>query len=107
MPQGVTSIGILSGAIHKLESNPMAGHLSGIMRSTSKPWRRVCPFPTAQPIANLWLFRKLFQNRLSAEPATNAAMRTTTATTNIRFRYQRESHPDPGQSRGQFQGASA
>jgi len=81
VPQGVTSIGILSGAIHKLESNPMAGHLSGIMRSTFETMAPRLPIPYRSAIANLWLFRKLFQNRLSAEPATNAAMRTTTATT--------------------------
>ncbi|MCC5926404.1 MAG: M20 family peptidase [Bacteroidetes bacterium] len=81
VPQGKTAIAILGGAIHKLESNPLSGNISGIMRSTFETMAPRLPLAYRSAIANLWLFRKLFQNRLSAEPATNAAMRTTTATT--------------------------
>lgn len=81
VPQGVTSIAVLSNAIHKLEGNPMRGNLNGIIRSTFETMAPRLPLAYRSAIANLWLFRKLFQNKLSAEPATNAALRTTTATT--------------------------
>jgi carboxypeptidase PM20D1 len=81
VPQGKTSIAILGGAIHKLESNPLSADISGILRNTFETMAPRLPLAYRSAIANLWLFRKLFQNKLSAEPATNAAMRTTTATT--------------------------
>lgn len=81
VPQGITSIAVLSNAIHKLEQNPMPGNLTGIMRSTFESMAPRLPIMYRSAIANLWLFKKLFQNILSAQPATNAALRTTTATT--------------------------
>lgn len=81
VPQGKTSIALLSSAIHKLEENPLPGKLSGIVRSTFESMAPRLPLMYRSAIANLWLFRKLFQNRLAAVPATNAALRTTTATT--------------------------
>jgi carboxypeptidase PM20D1 len=81
VPQGITSIAVLSNAIHKLEQNPMAGNLTGIMRSTFESMAPRLPLIYRSAIANLWLFKKMFQNKLSSQPATNAALRTTTATT--------------------------
>jgi carboxypeptidase PM20D1 len=81
VPQGFTAIAVLSNAIHKLESNPLKGDINGIMRNTFESMAPRLPIMYRSFIANLWLFRKLFQIKLSALPATNAALRTTTATT--------------------------
>lgn len=81
VPQGKTSIAVLGKAIHRLENNPMPGNLSGIVQNTFESLAPRMTVIYRSAVANLWLFKKLFQKKLSAIPATNAALRTTTATT--------------------------
>ncbi len=81
VPQGKTSIAVLSRAIHRLENNPLPGNLTGIVQNTFESMAPRMSVVYRSAIANLWLFKKLFQKKLSAIPATNAALRTTTATT--------------------------
>ncbi len=81
VPQGKTSIALLSEAIEKLENNPMPARLDGIVKNTFESMAPSMSLPYRFVIANFWLFKKLFKIILSRMPATNAAMRTTTATT--------------------------
>lgn len=81
VPQGKTSIAVLSQAIHKLENNQLPSKLGGIVQNTFETMAPRLPIMYRSAIANLWLFKKMFQRKLATIPATNAAMRTTTATT--------------------------
>ena len=81
VPQGKTSIAILSEAIEKLENNPMPARLDGIVKHTFESMAPSMSLHYRFAIANMWLFKRAFQYILSKMPATNAAMRTTTATT--------------------------
>ncbi len=81
VPQGLTSIAILSEAIHKLENNPVPGRINGIVKKTMEAIGPQMPFLYRIVMANLWLFRKLVKRELAQMPATKAAMSTTIATT--------------------------
>lgn len=81
VPQGKTSIAVLSKAIEKLENNPMPAKLDGIVRNTFESMAPSMSLHYRFAIANMWLFKGLLKYILSKMPATNAAMRTTTATT--------------------------
>lgn len=81
VPQGLTSIAILSEAIHKLENNPVKGKIDGIVRKTLEAVGPQMPFLYRIIMANLWLFKGLVKRELAQMPATKAAMSTTTATT--------------------------
>jgi carboxypeptidase PM20D1 len=82
-PPQHTNIGILSTAVHRLEENPMPGSSRGVIGRTFDYVGPEMPFGQRMVFANLWLFRPLVERRLAAQPATNAAMRTTTAATII------------------------
>lgn len=81
VPQGKTSIAILSEAIEKLENKPMPARLDGVARYTFETMAPSLPFGFRFVIANFWLFKPLINKQLSKIPAVNATMRTTTATT--------------------------
>ena len=81
VPQGLTSIAILSEAIHKLENNPIRGKVDGLVKKTMEAIGPQLPFLYRIVMANLWLFRGLVKRELERMPATKAAMRTTIATT--------------------------
>jgi carboxypeptidase PM20D1 len=81
LPPAESSVGILSGAVARLEQTPMPARLDGPARQM---FDQVGPeFPTLQRalFANLWLTRPLVISRLQRTPATNAMVRTTTAPT--------------------------
>ncbi|HEU5261522.1 MAG TPA: M20 family peptidase [Gemmatimonadales bacterium] len=81
LPPRQSAIGILSAAIARLEQNPMRARLQG---PTRQLFDRISPqFPFAQRavFANLWLTRGLVIRNLEGSAATNAMVRTTTATT--------------------------
>jgi carboxypeptidase PM20D1 len=76
-----TAIGILSGAIARLEQARFAPRIS-------LPTRRLLEFvgpemawPDKLVMANLWLFEKLVISRMTRSPLTDAAIRTTQAAT--------------------------
>jgi len=82
-PLPSSTIGVLAGAIQRLESNPLPARLE-LIRATYKtigaaasPWLQLL-------FANTWLFGGLLRRRLEASPQTNAAIRTTTAVTMIK-----------------------
>ncbi|KAM6457097.1 N-fatty-acyl-amino acid synthase/hydrolase PM20D1 [Liasis olivaceus] len=81
-PPKRTSIGVLSEALYKLETQPMPnlfGHGPEIMM-----FEQLVPafsFPLNIVLANLWLFAPLVGRFLEQNPATNPLVRTTTAIT--------------------------
>ena len=81
VPQGLTSIAVLSEAIHKLENNPIRGKVDGLVKKTMEAIGPQLPFFYRIVMANLWIFRGLVKRELERMPATKAAMRTTIATT--------------------------
>ncbi|MDG5766376.1 M20 family peptidase [Balneolales bacterium ANBcel1] len=81
VPQGLTSIAVLSEAIHKLENNPIKGKVDGLVKRTMEAIGPQLPFLFRMVMANLWLFRGLVKRELAQMPATKAALGTTIATT--------------------------
>lgn len=81
VPQGITSIAVLSEAIHKLENRPINGKVDGLVKKTMEAIGPQMPFFYRIFMANLWLFRGLLKRELSQMPATKAALGTTIATT--------------------------
>jgi carboxypeptidase PM20D1 len=79
IPPSRTAIGILSGALARLESSPPPSRVSAPVRSMFEylgpemAWSRKIVF------ANLWLFEPLVRSRFAKSPLTNAAIRTTYA----------------------------
>ena len=81
LPPRQSAVGILGGAVARLEQNPMAARLEG---PTRQLFDRIGPgFPPLQraAFANLWLTAPLVLRRLEESPSTNAMVRTTTAPT--------------------------
>ncbi len=81
VPQGLTSIAILSEAIHKLENNPIKGKVDGLVKRTMEAIGPQMPLLYRIVMANLWLFGGFIKRELDRMPATKAAMSTTIATT--------------------------
>lgn len=83
MPPPHTAIGILSQAITALENHPMPGGLRGPAAQMFEALSPEMTFGTKLVFANLWLFRRLVERQLAAQPHTQALLRTTTAVTMI------------------------
>ncbi|MBI5722022.1 MAG: M20 family peptidase [Burkholderiales bacterium] len=78
---GQSAIGMLSAALVRLDQNPLPGGIRGV---ASDMFGAVAPEMSGfqrVALANVWLFRPLLERMLSAQPSTNALMRTTTALT--------------------------
>ncbi|HYP86051.1 M20 family peptidase [Variovorax sp.] len=76
-----SAIGVMGGALARLEARQMPASISGVAASM---------FDTLAPemtgfgrvaLSNLWLFGPLVQKQLEASPSSNAMLRTTTALT--------------------------
>jgi carboxypeptidase PM20D1 len=81
MPPRQSAVAVLSAAITRLEENQMRVRLEG---PTRQLFERIGPrLPPVQRavFTNLWLTRPLVLRSLERSPATNAMVRTTTATT--------------------------
>lgn len=80
-PPRRTAIGVLSGALDKIERTPFPSRLSGATRQMFEflgpemPWHKRIVF------ANLWLFDPLVRRELARSPLTDATIRTTQAAT--------------------------
>lgn len=83
MPPPYTAIGLLAGAIHRLEENPMPARIAGATRDSFEHLAPEMAFFPRMVLANLWLFGPLAEKQLAAEPASNARIRTTAAATII------------------------
>lgn len=81
MPTGNSAIGILSEAILKLEKNPFPAKIDGATRALFDYVSPEMSFPYKVLFSNLWLTEGLIKNVLSADGATSALIRTTTAPT--------------------------
>lgn len=81
VPQGKTSIARLGEALHRLEENPLPAKFDGLVKSTFESLCSGMPFPLRYAFANLWMFKTPLRRFLTTIPATDAALRTTTATT--------------------------
>jgi carboxypeptidase PM20D1 len=80
-PPSHTAVGILSTAIHKLESNPYPLRISAPSAATFEYLAPEMPGVMRLVFANRWLFGGLIRNQLAQAPRTNAEIRTTMAAT--------------------------
>ena len=80
-PAAQTSVGILAKAIHALETQQLEARLDGAALAMFDKLGREMPFFQRLAFANLWLLEPLIVAQLTAKPATNAIVRTTTAPT--------------------------
>ena len=84
MPPQHTAIGLIAGAIHRLEENQMPARIDGATRRSFEYLAPELPFGQRLILTNLWLFEPLAKRMFSGEPASNARIRTTTAATIVR-----------------------
>ncbi len=80
MPPMETATGIVAEAVAKLEKYQMPTHLA----TTRQTMDAIAPeigFGARMVLANMWLAGPVVQSYLTRSPSTNAAVRTTTATT--------------------------
>jgi carboxypeptidase PM20D1 len=81
IPPAHTAIGILSGAIDKLERAPFPSRLSQPVQQMFEFLGPEMPWQKRIILANLWLFDPLLRYQLAKSPLTNAAIRSTQAAT--------------------------
>jgi carboxypeptidase PM20D1 len=79
-PPPQTAIGILARALARLEAHPMPSHVRRL-RPLYRGIGKAAPIYLQVAFANIWLFGPLLRRWLTANPAMNASMRTTTALT--------------------------
>jgi carboxypeptidase PM20D1 len=84
VPPNASSIGILSRAIHKIETHPMPAHIHGPIGEFLEYGGGSASFPMRVVFKNMWLFGPVVQHILESSPDTNATLRTTTAVTIFR-----------------------
>lgn len=80
-PPPETAIGMLAGAVARLEAHPMPPRFEGPTCMMLEYLGPEMDFPLRLAIANLWLFKGIVSRFLSASPAGDASIRTTTAPT--------------------------
>jgi carboxypeptidase PM20D1 len=81
MPAKETPIGILSGAISKLEKKPMAATISEPVQHFLDYVGPEMPFFSKLAFANQWLLKSVIIGKYEASNSGNATVRTTTAPT--------------------------
>jgi carboxypeptidase PM20D1 len=81
MPPPSTTVGILSSAIARLEDNEFPARFILPIRKMFDFVGPEMPFALKMVFANRWLFGGVIKGQLAASPASNAAIRTTTAPT--------------------------
>lgn len=82
-PPEQTTIGILSAAINKIESNPFPYQIKEVTRDTLTYLGPEMPPLMHLVMANLWLFAPLVERQLMKSPSSRAMLHTTTAVTII------------------------
>jgi carboxypeptidase PM20D1 len=80
-PPRHTAVGILARAVARLEDRPFPAKLKGASAALFEAVAPEMPFGMRLLFANRWLFGPLIERQLSANPSTDAAIRTTTAVT--------------------------
>ncbi len=81
MPPRSSVIGTLSNAVNRIERKPMKASYRGLIVETFDPLIPYMTYTQRLAFNNTWLFRRIIKNKLSNNPATNAALRTTAAKT--------------------------
>ncbi|MFU8859943.1 MAG: M20 family peptidase [Cyclonatronaceae bacterium] len=81
VPQGLTSIALLSEAIHKLENNPMPARIDGLVKEMLQSLGSRMAIAYRIVMANIWLFQRVIKDHLTKLPETSAVLRTTGAAT--------------------------
>lgn len=81
LPPAQSTVGILSAAIARLESEPMRARLEGPTRELFDRVGPQLPFGQRLVFANLWLTEPVVTRKLQGNPTTNAMVRTTMAAT--------------------------
>jgi carboxypeptidase PM20D1 len=84
MPPRESSIGILSEAVHRIETHPMPAHIHGPVGEFLDYAGDSASFPLNAVFKNLWLFGPVVEHVLRSSPDTNALLRTTAAPTIFR-----------------------
>jgi carboxypeptidase PM20D1 len=82
-PPPQTAVGIVSAAVHQLETHPLPGGVRGAAHQFLEFAGPEMPFMYRVLLANLWLFGGVIERQLASSPAGNATLRTTTAATII------------------------
>lgn len=83
-PPRETSIGILAGAVSRLETHPMPSHFEGPLLETLRAIGPHTGFGYRLVLQNLWLFSPLVRAALERIPQAGPVLRTTTAPTIFR-----------------------
>ncbi len=78
-----TAVGIVSAAVERVENSQMPVELRGATLRFFDFVGPEMPLPLRTALANLWLFGGVVKHQLTATPATDATIRTTTAATMI------------------------
>jgi len=81
LPPQRSAIGILSGAVARVEASAMQPRFDGATRQLFEKIGPLFPIPQRAMFANLWLTRPLVTRSLESRPTTNAMVRTTAAPT--------------------------
>jgi carboxypeptidase PM20D1 len=81
MPPARTAIGILAGAVDRVERSPMHARLAGAPRGTIEALAPYMPFAKRVLASNVWLTGPLISLLARKDPVSNAIVRTTTAPT--------------------------
>jgi carboxypeptidase PM20D1 len=81
IPPSSTAIGLVSGAIARLERHQVRANLGAVMGRSLDYLGPELPFARRLVLANLWLFQPLVEWQMGQTPQTNAVIRTTTAAT--------------------------
>ncbi|NQZ99486.1 MAG: M20/M25/M40 family metallo-hydrolase [Myxococcales bacterium] len=84
MPPPETAIGRLAEVVRVLEANPMPPHMDGMVGEMLDALGPELAGMRGFAVRNRWLFGPMVARGFSAEPATNAIVRTTTAVTMVR-----------------------
>jgi len=84
MPPVESAVGILSRAVDRLERSPMPTRLDGALADTFRTLTPEMTWGMRVAFANLWLTRPVLMRQLTAQPQTNALVRTTMAPTMLR-----------------------
>jgi carboxypeptidase PM20D1 len=80
IPPAHTAIGVLAAAVARIEDHPLAPRAASLDLFLDAVGREMS-FPRRLVLGNRWLFGGLVRRALARAPATNAALRTTTAVT--------------------------
>jgi carboxypeptidase PM20D1 len=84
MPSSRSAIGALSGALVRLENNPMPPTMTSVTKEMLSVLAPETHGLNGVAMSNLWLFSPIVLGKLEKKPSTNALLRTTTALTVIR-----------------------